>query len=241
MRGRKFRLQVNIMVTLEADIELLEEYLDGALDDAAVVKLRDRLASDAPLSVSLVELQSQRALRQAVFQSMEPGEIASRQLMWRVRGAMLDQQRNTVVQPQRQWNRWGSQWRIARIGSAAAACVILGFSLGRLGHGRGITSVGVTTPTPISSGIAPGNATPTSIAENHPSPGFVQVGNTPRISIPITDNYGNVVAWQTFDNAEQAKNFTEDLHHSRGDASSPASSGQIKQVDSIQPSPQVPF
>jgi anti-sigma factor RsiW len=211
-----------------SDLELLEEYLDGALDAAAVVELRDRLGRDAELSAALAELQSQRAIRQAVYLAMEPTELAAQQLSWRVRGAMLDQQQNSAVSSRSQW----SQWRMARIGSAAAACLVLGFFFGRLGH-RAAPAV---SPSANPAGIASSDSHGTLAADNHPGQ-FVPVAAAPRISVPITNEYGQVVAWQTFDNSEQAKNFTEDLHKAHGDSAPPVNSAQPKLVDS----PQVPF
>jgi hypothetical protein len=193
------------MMNLENDLELLEEYLDGALEKSQEAKLRDRLAADKQLSSTLAALQSQRALRQAAFATMEPTEVSAQQLVWRVRGAMLNQQRAAVVQPNRQWN----QWRIASIGSTAAACMVLGFFFGRLGH------TGNTV-------MPPSNTTPmTMIADRA----------TPKISVPITNEYGQVVAWQTFDNADQAKSFTEDFHRTHGQTQQPAGVGQTRLVD----------
>ena len=68
------------------------------------------------------------------------------------------------------------------------------------------------------------------MAENGGS-SFHPVGMAPRISVPITDEYGHVVAFQTFDNPEQAKNFTEDLHHARSGTAQPVKSPQPTLVD----------
>jgi len=189
------------MTILENDLELLEEYLDGGLEKSAQLKLSDRLATDKQLSDALAVLRSQRALRQAAFASMEPTDLSTQQLMWRVRGAMLDQKRSNAVPMPSRW----SQWRIASISSAAAACIILGFFFGRLGHAGN---------TPIS---------PSNTAEA-------------KISVPITNEYGQVVAWQTFDDANQAKSFTEDYHRTHVQPQRPIGSGQPTLVDQ-----QVPF
>jgi len=191
------------MKTSETDLGLLEEYLDGALDGAALPKLRQRLATDAPFAAALAELQAQRALRQAAYQAMEPNDLTTQQLMWRVRGAMLDQQQTPAAQPKRMW----SQWHLASIGSAAAACLVLGFMFGRLSHGGG---VGGVTPGALPA-VAPGSIASNDmhgslVAENHTS-GFIPVSATPKISVPISDAYGRVVALADFRRPQAGQGF----------------------------------
>jgi anti-sigma factor RsiW len=219
------------MTTTDTDLELLEEYLDGNVEGSALMQLRDRLNRHAELSEALNDLQAQRAMRQAVWQAIEPDTAAAQQLVWRVRGAMLHQ-------PKRQSLFSISQWQLARVGSAAAACMVLGFLVGRLGH-RGDVSPLVSAPGFVSTDLKSpaGNSIAQNGSPSSSTAGFVPVGTTPKISVPITNEYGQVVAWQTFDNPEQAKNFTEDLHRAHGDSSAPATSGQIKTVGSEQ----VPF
>jgi hypothetical protein len=202
------------MMNVENDLEMLEEYLDGAMEKSQEAKLRDRLAGDSELAETLAELQAQRDLRRAAFAAMEPSEVSTQQLIWQVRGAMLDQQRANVVQPSPQSSQWRNPWRIANISSAAAACMVFGFFMGRLGHNG-------------NSSVIPANATPmTNVAEN----------TGPKISVPITNEYGQVVAWQTFNNADQAKNFTEDFHRTHSQSQPAANLGQTRLVDQ-----QVPF
>ena len=59
------------MMIAENDIELLEEYLDGALEDAARVNLTNRLAAE-----KLVARASQPADRRQVFVSLTPHGLA---------------------------------------------------------------------------------------------------------------------------------------------------------------------
>src|ERR1700744_4095852 len=120
------------MALSETDLDLLEEYLDGALDASATAKLQGLLAIDQDLSAALKLARSQRTVRAAALKAMEPDELTTERLIWRVRGAMRDQKQS---QPIRLW----SQWRMASIGSAAAACLVLGFFVGRLGHGGEVT------------------------------------------------------------------------------------------------------
>jgi anti-sigma factor RsiW len=212
------------MTTIDADLELLEQYLDGAVEGSELLQLRDRLSQDAELSDAFKELQAQRTIRQAVWKSMEPDNNAAQQLVWRVRGAVLNQ-------PKHRSSFMPSQWRLASFGSAAAACMVLGFFFGRMGHGGAISGPATVTEhgTPVAE-VKPISGS--SIAQS----GFVPVGTLPKISVPVTNEYGQVVAWQTFDNPEQAKNFTEDLHRAHSDSNAPATAGQIKTVGE-----QVPF
>jgi anti-sigma factor RsiW len=222
------------MTILENDIELLEEYLDGTLDAAAQTMLRTRLAADQQLADALAQLQSQRAIRQAAFKAMEPDDATVQRLMWRVRGATLDQQRTAALQPRRHFSFLGNQWRIASMGSAAAACMFLGFTFGRLGHSNTAAPNGSGVGTSVVSTDTRG---PTIAQVKNPddqSSQFTAVGTAPRISVPITNEYGQVVAWQTFDNPEQAKNFTEELHSTRNASQPPVNSSQPKLVDSPQ-------
>jgi hypothetical protein len=132
-------------------------------------------------------------------------------LTWRVQGAMAA----TKQQPRRVW----SQWQIGRIGSAAAACLVIGFFIGSAGrHGQMIA------PTPDvnlpSVAVNTSNTTPASSAAG--------------LLVPVTDESGQVVAWQPFDSASQAKAFTEDLHRARVPASGNAPDVRLASQDTIQ-------
>ncbi len=212
----------------EMDLELLEQHLDGALESAALSQLQARLASDAALSDALTELKAQRAARSAVWQSIDPDTGAADRLIWRIRGAMLNQDRAvTQLVPAQSRSVW-NPWRIASISSAAAACVLLGFAVGRIGHGpstSGQENARVTGDT---------GATPMAVNLTHNVP--VPAPYTgPKISVPFTDpDTGTVVAWQTFDNPEQAKNFVKDLHDARAQSPTPGGAGNVRTVDQEQ-------
>jgi hypothetical protein len=216
----------------EMDLDLLEQHLDCALDAAASSHLQARLADDSSLADALSELKAQRAVRAAVWQSMHPDTVAADRLTWRIRGAMLNQDRAAAeMAPSQSRNLW-NPWRFASICSAAAACVLLGFAVGRIGHGPNttdqekaiITSEGGSTPLAVN------------IPHGAPLPNLTPAPYTgPKISVPFTDpDTGTVVAWQTFDNPEQAKKFTEDLHAARTQSPPPASAGNTRTVDQEQ-------
>jgi anti-sigma factor RsiW len=209
------------MTTLENDLQLLELYLDGELSQSESILLAARLSTDAPLSTELAKLQRERTVRASAMAMLEPSDMAAQQLLWRVRGAMASQQQTATEPSQRSW----SPWRIASTGSAAAACLMLGFLFGRIGQRNTAVDNPAITPVAQPAGIA-SSQTPAGPLKT-PN-GFVAVGSTPKISVPITNEYGQVVAWQTFDNPEQAKNFTEDLHKAQVNSNAPVTSGQTK-------------
>ena len=57
------------------DIELLESFLDGALDAPAAGCLQQRLEAEPELTSQLTRLQTDRNLRLQLWQSFEPAEI----------------------------------------------------------------------------------------------------------------------------------------------------------------------
>jgi hypothetical protein len=192
------------MSVTENDLELLEEHLDGALDGAAIMDLNRRVAGEAQLADALAQATADRAVRNAVWQSIEPDKAASDRLLWRIRGAMLDQQQKKPANP-----AWKS-WKIASLGSAAAACLMVGFLAGRVGQGGSV-------PHPAPNAVVnPGGqdvAMNTSQNLSGQTAGqFNRVGRTPQILVPISNEYGQVVRWQPFDNPEQAASFEADLN-----------------------------
>jgi len=213
---------------LEQDLEQLEQYLDGALDSAAISQLHTRLTADSALASALAELKTQRAVRLAVWQTIDPDSASADRLVWRIKGAMLNQERTVAVKPSKTWN----SWRISSVGSAAAACVILGFMFGRAGHNPAPTPV--TTGTPVVGDSTGSQLVQYPASVQSPNSAQLVANNKPKLSVPITDEYGRVVAWQTFDNPEDAKNFTEDLHKTRTQQNSSAVTAQPRLVDQQQ-------
>jgi hypothetical protein len=139
-------------------LEQLEEYLDGALAPDEVERLNVRLAADPELAELLDELRAERETRALVWRANEPTQASATALADRVITAA---HRNT----RREFN-WGRLGRSAQFGSAAAACLLLGFFFGWLGRDRGQTNFGgfpsnapalnqVSTAGPIVSDPAP--------------------------------------------------------------------------------------
>jgi len=230
------------MLNVESDLEQLEFYLDNALDGAELAALQNRLKADADFARSLAELKSQRAVRSAVWLSMEGDAGAVGRLQWRVRGAILQETKQATVPAVVARNNGSalfSPWRMASVGSAAAACLVLGFFFGRLGHSSELPKG--QNPSFIQNGqsenvaqlnrIEPGAMPPGVVAPGAVAPGEIPVvreavartnptNSDPR-AVPITDAYGRIVAWQHFATPEEASSFAKDLHGTHPETSSP--------------------
>ena len=200
----------NNPMPMDADLDLLESHLDGALPPDEAAALGVRLSADAELAATLDELRSQRADRSAVWAALEPGDRAVEQLCWRVRGAVAAERNPPGVRRPHWASFRPDPWRVARFTSAAAACVLLGFFGGRLGRG-------------------PASQSPVAQAVVQPAPGFTPVASADgSVEVPITDEYGRLVASQRFQNADQARRFLEDLHSAHDPAAGPAGEGSTR-------------
>jgi anti-sigma factor RsiW len=178
------------MPVSETDLELLETYLDEALPPSQVEAVRRRLVGEPELSSALTELNSPRSLRAALWATLEPTDVATQQMNWRIRGALADRSSGGVTR--------FSSWVTARVGSVAAACIMVGFFAGRMGHAPVAPPTQNTSPAvAVNQPAAAPTATPTPMAS---------------LYVPVTNEYGQVVAWQPFQNADQAKSFVESLH-----------------------------
>jgi anti-sigma factor RsiW len=208
---------------IDSDLDLLESYLDDALPPAGTAALLARLSADAELSALLSELRSQRALRAAVWASMEPDDRTVEQLCWRVRGAVAAELSPVVTGRPQWWSFTPDPFRVARFTSAAAACVLLGFFGGRLGRG----------PAPESSVASSGMVSPADGTH-----GFTQIAPASAVAdgpveVPITDEYGRFVATQRFPDAEQARRFLDDLRRTHEAPAAATADGQTRTVSEL--------
>jgi hypothetical protein len=99
----------------ESDLELLDGYLDDALDERGREAVRARLAGEQDWIAALEQLRGERAMRQALFAGLEPSQEAVERLVGRVRDGI--ERRRGVERV----------LRAARYVSAAAACFVVGF------------------------------------------------------------------------------------------------------------------
>jgi anti-sigma factor RsiW len=169
------------MLISEADLEILETYLDGELPVSEAEGLWGRLSAEKELAAALDELRGQRALRQAVWQEMEPSEA---------RAAALETRVASSIRGRRVWEI-GRQWMSGLV--AAAACVMIGFSFGQRQQG-----------------VPAGNAVPASLVQASAPAHEVysvairdQNGNV--VSMPRFDSRADAVNFTNTLNAMQAQ------------------------------------
>ena len=220
------------MALSDADLELLETYLDGESSPAETAALRVRLGADAALVDALSAAESARAVRSAVWHGMEPDAAAGDRLLWRVRGALAERSVPTVKR------RFGwDTWRSAGFGSAAAACLLVGFMTGRVGRSAAPT-VGQRTVAPTETPTVAELNRPTILPTiGTPPSTFVPVGPVASagqpILVPVTNELGQVVSWESFATPEQAKAYTEESHRSTSPSMSPVPS-PVRTVSAVQ-------
>ena len=173
----------------EQEYELIESYVDGELSTTEEDALRQRLDQDATLSAALAEVRAEREMRLAVWKSFEPGEAAVQRLVARV---------DSAVDRDLAWTyRLGS----VRRWSAAAACILLGILIGRVGQR------GAEMPGSGGSRVASNNQT--NVAQPVPQ-GQPTLVNNP-IQFRIVNEDGQPVGVQSFRSPQEANEFFEDL------------------------------
>src|SRR5688572_6094669 len=112
------------MSVSDADLELLETYLDGELPRAEGDALIDRLRTEPALAGAIETLKSERATRAVVWQSYEPSQASVDQLVDRVERKVDNH-----------W-QWAKRLSRLRFVSGAAACIVVGVLMGYLGRGQ---------------------------------------------------------------------------------------------------------
>jgi hypothetical protein len=194
----------------DPDFELLENYLDGELTPAEVQRLEHRLVLEPELSAALGRMSAEHAVRQAVWQSMEPGDAAARSLAAAVgASARRSNLRRLVL-------------KFARVSGAVAACVVLflaGFGVGRGKAAPDNSTPGDGIPVRSSSATRPSaSADPAGYfyvagAATHPRPLTSAAAGEPAavFQVALTDEAGNITAVQKFDNLKEAQNFAAEV------------------------------
>lgn len=169
----------------EQDIELLESYLDGALEPAGADELKARLANDAELSAELGRLESDRAVRLQLWQSYEAAPESAEHILAQLRKR----------ESHRAW-----YWRVLdhreRI-AAAAACVavfLIGWQWGR----------NVNAYRMVPSG---GNTQPVSLITQQQVPS----SQGTIYEVRLNDASGKVVRVERFGTLQDAQRFIEEL------------------------------
>ena len=202
-------------MTGEHDLGQLEALLDGELTVDEEYALRERIAAEPALAEALGQLRAQRDLRSLVWRAAEPNDAQVATLVTGVRGAI---RRDQV------WNR---RLRAMRYVSGLAACILIGFLMGRFlpygttseNQGNGIVFEPVRGP----------------IAEVMDKRAAQPQPRTSGFKVLLTDNYGRVIAEQRFDTFNEARDFTEDLRRAQNRYNTPAQ----RQPQPQQPQPRV--
>src|SRR5215218_4836014 len=142
--------EARLMSVTDTDLELLESYLDDELAPRELEAFRQRLSSEPALASAMDELRGEREMRQSFFASCEPDDASVERLVRAV---------NKSVTQEIVWSRRSRS--LGWIGGLAA-CLLVGFGVGRGFHGAAQTNVAqnnsLQTGTPLVS--APTKATP---------------------------------------------------------------------------------
>ncbi len=113
-------------VGIDPDFELLENYLDGELSPAEVLRVERRLSAEPELAAALGRMGAEYEVRRAAYRSLEPDARAADALASavgrRVRLAAGTASRRRL-------------FHFGRLAGALAACVAISFSAGWVGRG----------------------------------------------------------------------------------------------------------
>ena len=169
----------------EFDLELLEAYLDDALSPGQVQHVAQRLLAEPELAAAMHDLRAERALRAAVWRTMQPSEARASSVADRVAREVCRREG---------WRRF---FRAARTASAVAAAVAVFCGGWFLGHSGSDPAAGE-----IPSGRSPSSGVSTIQSSAH-LPGLFEV--------PLKDPSGHVIAVQKFAREEEARQFNDDL------------------------------
>jgi anti-sigma factor RsiW len=186
MKGKAAEIPRDVMAVNETDIELLETYLDGELPQRESESLWRRLADEPELSAELEHLRAERAVRQAVFASMEPSEL------------LVSQTQASIARATRRRHILSIVNKALTATVAAAACILFGFAVGWLGHDKFPATLGAASGAGVQ------------VVDTHGS--AASGGN---YVVNVRDDSGHVVASQTFGSLQEARDFAEDVSRSQ--------------------------
>ena len=160
----------------DADLELLESHLDGEFSVADDEALRERMNIELELATVLETMRAERDARRSAFASMEPDDAAVERFN---RAASREIQR---LDRETFWRNTASRLRAV---AAAAACLVIGFSVGRIAD-SGVLNIGPRAPI--------GAIDPASRA----------------VEVILTDTQGRQLGVQRFASQERAQQFISD-------------------------------
>lgn len=169
----------------EQDIESLDLYLDGELDDRAQAVILRRLASEPEMSQAFAQLEAHRALRMQVWKACEPTVDNSEQWI-------------AAIDAKRQRHNWLITLLDYRQQIAAAAACIAVFLMG---WGWGANAGAYRTMPGAIRG-----AQPVRFVTQQPLQ-----GQRPQIEVRVTDAAGNLIDRKLFNTLEEAQRYTEEI------------------------------
>jgi hypothetical protein len=175
--------------TWNDDSELLEAHLDAALSPEQAESLGRRLATEPRLAGELERLRAERRVRRAAWASYEPEPP---------RAAAAAEAALVLAERTERWRRTGARVRGA---TAAAAVVLLAFAAGWAARGG--------RPGPSAEPQSPVSRT----RATHPfaSSGASAGDGSASFPVALTDEHGNIIAVQHFDDPRQARQFADDV------------------------------
>lgn len=112
------------MATSEDDFDLLQSYLDGELPVAECEGLWQRLAAEPELDSELQRFRIDRALRQQMWDSLEPAEHDAHRM------------HDHIVHAARRARTMRIVSRVGSVLTSIAACLLFGFAVGWFGRGH---------------------------------------------------------------------------------------------------------
>jgi hypothetical protein len=170
-------------VVSEQDLEQLEAYVDGELSTGEEDALRARMQAEPILAEAMRRVRADRDIRMAVWKGYEPSEASVQRLIETVDAAV---DRNT---------NWAYTLRNLKRVSAAAACIVLGILIGRVGNDGG-----------------GGAMMPSSPVANVPGGRGMQTNVSNPIEFPIVNERGQAVGVQRFGSMREAQEFLDELN-----------------------------
>lgn len=130
------------MPLTDDELDLIEEYLDGALPPGEAESVERRVGDDPAWAAAAADLRADRATRAKAFAALEPSVDASHALAAKILN---------VASARRRYR--STALRLGRVFGAIAACVALSFGLGWLSRGKtaapqtaGVPGTNVATP-----------------------------------------------------------------------------------------------
>jgi anti-sigma factor RsiW len=174
----------------EADLMLLEEYLDGELSAADARALEERSLREPALASELNRLRTDRQIRAKAWRAMEGDEATVAAVAGRV-----------VANIERR-ESFSFLLRGLRIGAAAAACIVLGLTVGFFA--RSANPAHPLSP----EALIPPSSDQTTLPETVAA---TRAPATQGYDVNLKDEAGKVVAVQHFSNLDQARQFVQDV------------------------------